>query len=463
MLKRVSGRVRLVAVVVVLLALAMAIVSVAVGIQFARTHADEADVTAAPSLPRRIGAPAVFSRDGLRSPIGAASVVFSGEPWNYDSLTSDTAITGARGDAYRRISAEFGSIAGFSAILSPDGRLLAVQDAILDLTTGTTTRLPREPGADYRVPEAWSPDGRYLATVSYTQSDRTPPDTYSGEWVDPVTRAVLAVTDVATKQETTIATLLTTADFDGWMAAFSPDGTRLAYQTGDHIAVVTRTGTPLATLSVPAGTRIAGKGAWTSDGRGIAVVAEQSCDCQETYPSRWTLSTIDSATGAPMGNGYSVDGVVAIRMLGWSAAGAPIVVSYDPVPPADRDPGAVAPDFRSHADPSGVDQTGVYLDGIEGLSDVATVQVVALDRTGPPRILLASTSDGAQAIDVADDVLSTGLSRPGRPPFLTWERVFGAGVVTGFGMVGAAIVITIVLAVRLRRRRFSGRDAAAVR
>jgi len=73
-----------------------------------------------------------------------------------------------------------------------------VKDGFIDVTTGHLVRLAPDRTGDRREPEAWSPDGRELATVEYTEPEFLPPPTYTGEWTNPVTRASLAVVDVAT-------------------------------------------------------------------------------------------------------------------------------------------------------------------------------------------------------------------------------------------------------------------------
>jgi hypothetical protein len=85
-----------------------------------------------------------------------------------DGSAFDLALTGTRSDIYRTLPESLYSTAGITAILSPDGTRLAVVNGIMNLATGVTTRLTPD-GGDYRNPEAWSPDGRYLATVTYTQ------------------------------------------------------------------------------------------------------------------------------------------------------------------------------------------------------------------------------------------------------------------------------------------------------
>jgi hypothetical protein len=408
------------------------------------------NVTASPSLPERIGAPGKWSPSVTDSPVDGASVVFGGGDWGFDNVPDDTALTAARSDAYRRVPDSADSIAGLTAILSADGRRLAVENGFIDVTTGHLVRLAPDRSGDYREPEAWSPDGRELATVEYSEPDFMPPPTYTGEWTNPVTRASLAVVNVATGHETTIADLDLTTPYDGWLAAFAPDGSKLAYQSGDQIVVATRSGQAVAHFTVPNGTRLAGKGAWTRDGSGLAVVAETPCGCGSTYDSRWTMTVVDAVTGAARSTSYVVDGVVAIRLMGWSPGGEPVVVAYHPLRPSDLDPGTRPVTFRTTPpDASGVDQNGLAVDGIELLDDVDTADVIAL-RVGAPRTMLRSTANGAGSLDVADGVIAGGLTRRGDPPLLTTNMVDGL-VVVGIVAIGATFVVGLVFLMRARR------------
>ena len=342
-------------------AIAVAVVAVPIGWLALSGHlslAGGATMTRSPSLPERIGAPGKWSPSVMQAPIDGASVVFGGGDWGLDNLPDDTALTAARSDAYRRVPDSAASIAGITAILSPDGRRLAVENGFIDVTSGHAVSLAPDRTGDDREPEAWSPDGHYLATVEYTEPEFMPPLTYTGEWTNPVTRASLAVVNVASGNETTIADLNLTTPYDGWLAAFSPDGLKLAYQSGDQVIVVTRSGQAVSRFTVANGTRLAGKGAWTRDGIGLALVTETPCGCGRTYDSRWTMTVVDADTGTARPTSYVLDGVVAIRLLGWSPASEPVVVAYHPLGPSDLDPGARPVTFRTAApDASGVDRT----------------------------------------------------------------------------------------------------------
>ncbi len=389
--------------------------------------------TASPSLPQRIGAPSV---DSGYSPIGSASVAFSSDQWQMDGTIDTIALTRATDDTYRRLSNAYESTAGLTAILSPDGHRLAVINGIYNLSTDAVTALPPTFGS-YRIPQAWSADGRYLATVTY--SDWWAPAAYGS----PTDAGDLDVVDTMTGGTTHITRVDVWLPIDGWIAAFAPDG-RLAYQTGNQINVASPAGTVLAHLAVPAGTRIAGKGAWTRDGRGIAVVGEGPCGCGKAYDSRWTLTTLDASTGAASSPAYYVDGVVGVRMLGWSPSNRPVVVAYDPVAADDLDPGATPVSFRG---PN-------RLSGLEDLDDVESARVLALLPDSGSQLL--SDAFGAESVDVADDVIADGVSRAGDPPLLTESHLIGGAVLT---LLVLLIGAPLIWAVRRRQHR---RDALPV-
>ena len=209
----------------------------------------------------------------------------------------------------------------------------------------------------------------------------------------------------------------------GWTAAFSPDGNRLAYQAEDRIRVIDLADPAAAprVVEIPAGARLAGKGAWSPDGRGLLVVSGRECDCGG-YPMRWTVTTVpvagsgtgsgtDPGTGSDTGSAsggaqtgpvYERTGAYALRVLGWWPSGAPIAAEYAAV-------GGTEPtDFRDEAGYDGL----TYQDDIEAvrLVDLSTSRTV-LDGGGP------------ESIDVADEVLAGGATRPVRSRSSTWTRL----------------------------------------
>jgi hypothetical protein len=398
----------------------MAAVAVTVTLSVGGSH------TGGPSLPRRIGAPSVFSG---HAPIGSAAVAFSSSQWQLDGTIDTIALTGSTDDTYRRLRNAYESTAGISAFLSPDGRRLAVTNGILDLRTNRLMSLPPT-GGSYRVPQAWSADGSRLATVTY--EDPGFPDALSSA----VSGAELDVVDTATGSSTRVADLDLSQQMNGWIAAFAPDG-RLAYQTGNEIDVIDPAGTRTARFTIPAGSRIAGGGAWTRDGSGILVASESDCSCAG-YGSRWTLTTLDAATGATISSGYQVDGEVGVRMIGWSRAGAPIVVAYDALGPGDLDPGVTPVSF----------QAPNHLDGLEQLDDVSRARVLELTPDGY-RVL--ATAD-AESLDVAGNVIADGATRAGDPPLLTQSKLLDTAVASCIGLLLLAVIVLVLR----RRERVAG-------
>ncbi len=166
------------------------------------------------------------------------------------------------------------------------------------------------------------------------------------------------------------------------------------------------------------------------------------------------MTVVAADTGAARPISYVVDGLVAIRLLGWSPAGEPVVVAYHPLGPSDLDPGTRPVTFRTAApDASGIDQNGLAVDGIELLDDVDTADVVALREGRAPRIMLTSTANGAGSLDVADGVIAGGLTRPGDPPLLTANAVDGAIAVAIIAAIAGSVLVGLVFLVRARRWR----------
>jgi hypothetical protein len=179
----------------------------------------------------------------------------------------------------------------------------------------------------------------------------------------------------------------------GSAVAFAPDGARLAFQTGRTVVVADLDGRRLSSFTLTPESELAGKGAWSADGRTLTV-ARRGIDT-------WSLRRVDAATGRDLGalDMPAVPGVTAIRLLGWAADGSARVVAYQPAPHA---PGA----FNSPIDMN------------ERLSygNVGTVRVLALARgAGAPTTLLVAPDD-VVSIDVSDTVVHGGRTREAHPP-----------------------------------------------
>jgi hypothetical protein len=378
------------------------------------------------TLPARIGAPALWAPDAAEAPIGAASVLYSSNTWHQEGAEGLVGLVGRSDDTYR--VAGWGVSAGMTSVLSPDGTRLAFYGGIADLATGKVTGWGAQWGDDIAVdPQAWSPDGGTVAVLA-------------GQWQDPGVNnntTTLYLFDVATGTPREVARLGQVAALTGWTAAFSPDGARLAYQNGVRLSILTRADGTTVDVPLPAGARLAGKGAWTRDGRNLLVVTGAGCDCDE-YPIRWTVTTISAADGAATGTAYTRDGILALRVLGWWPSGEPVAVEYTPVPGVE---------------PSVLDEPGSQYELINQ-NDIEAARLITL---GTGTRLMAGDEAGiagdVESIEVADAVLARGETRPGSPPLFDLEGI-GLAVLVIFVL---SLLVLIVLGVwRLTARLTRG-------
>ncbi len=150
----------------------------------------------------------------------------------------------------------------------------------------------------------------------------------------------------------------------------------------------------------------------------------------------WQVVRLAVDTGHP----GRVDGVVGVRMLGWSPSGKPVVVAYEPSG-GPYDPGATPVSFRG---PN-------RLWGLEDLNDVGSARVLALLPDGGSQVLCDAF--GAESADAADDIVAGGLSRAGDPPLLTEPNLFIAVILTVLGIPLLLIGLLVVRVVRRRRHR----------
>ncbi|SCL36961.1 hypothetical protein GA0074692_4506 [Micromonospora pallida] len=389
------------------------------------------------SLPDLVGTPQGGTWSVQRRPVAAASMIFTAENWWYEppSLGSVAAVA-AGSDQYRLLSNDWGSQAGEAVLLSGDGGRVATANKLVELRTGKTRRLPSVSGTEVTFPVAWSKDGERLALVGFDGRYMRQPDTTDAYTV---TRAVLAVWDVTTDRLTTIADLDPRTLFYGWLAAFGPDGRTLAYQSARTITVVTADGAVRNRFTVPEGTQLAGKGTWTPDSRGLTLVTQRRCCDGDAYASRWQLRTVDASTGAELPTTTPLAeqaGLVALRLLGWAPDGAAVVARYHPW------------------DDAKVVGFGVQ-DGItNGEWTKYDTDVVAL--TGnDTRPLLAGTGEAMHGVDIADDVIASGRTHPGKlppddgigPEYRMYLKI--AGLV----LIAALLVAGAVLTWRPLRRR----------
>jgi hypothetical protein len=363
------------------------------------------------SLPWRIGPPGPFVGSVGERP-GPASLIFA---------SAGTVVTvGADADTYHQFFAPT-ALPGRTALLSPEGDRVAYEGkdgiAVVDLRSGITRIYPVEDQrANTYRPQAWAPDGRYLVVLTVVPA------------ADPTTEGItkrLALLDL--DHGTTDEFAETTWPFalTGFAVAVSPDGRRIAYQYDRFVAVFDRTSRAKSNFQLPEAGRsvLAGKGAWTPDGRSLAILHR---DIERWEQSRWELRLVDPATGAERDPAQrpAMAGIGLLRVLGWnSRTGNPIVAGYHG--PGTADGGMLS---------RGVDET---------LSiKVEAIGVYELPLVGGP-VTLVQPVEGIAAIDVADRVIAGGQTRPGEPPWappLLLVIVAAAGAIIGLGLATHTLV-----------------------
>lgn len=376
-------------------------------------------------LPRRLDEPWLWTPTVDQAPPGRTTLVVGGSTFGLRNLvTGEGTVDLVTGDRHTLLPLEFDgvSVPGERLLLSPDGSRVAHipvegdEIAVRDLSDGSVRLAPADI-AMYSsfVPLAWAPDSNRLLAAQ----DRDGGGDAVGE------------VDVATGRFTELASMPDVGERNpvpGFSAAYRADGQRSVVQIGGrlHLFDGGQTG-PVLTL--PAGTRLAGKGAWTPDSRGIVLVRDGQRSSE--------LVLIDVATGAllPDRGFASLTGVLTQRLLGWLPNGHPVVVAYYPEPYA---PAVLAPD----------DEHG----HVTAFDVVRRLELVELDTTGGVRSLLAP-QEQVLAIDVADQALA-GAAVPGGPaPAWPVNPVVAAVVAVPVAVLLLLVTGLAVLPVRAARRR----------
>lgn len=303
------------------LAAAVAVLIMAVqapGWLAARVHAKAADV-----VPSRVYDPWLWQATVGQQPAGPASLVFFTSHTRY---FESTGVLVGRDGGYRLIPINVGEAHG---LLSPDGRhyLRPSPDGLLDLRTGKERPMP-PPGVR---PLAWAPDGKLVlgtrdnddAVITYGPdneqlNDPSKPDDLLA--VDPWTGAERVVP---------VGTFASHAT-----AAWSPDGALVAVAgpadpdaetTERHRLVVADPTTGTVRWQVDLGERrtLAGRGAFTPDGRRIALLGYDGCGTvcgtEEEVSRSWRIEFLDAATGRPVGDRVPLDGW-PVEVVGWRGA-----------------------------------------------------------------------------------------------------------------------------------------------
>lgn len=379
------------------------------------------------ALPDRLDAPWPWTPTARQSPPGAAVAVFGGSRPGFRNPLSDNegsvALVAGSGDRQRvvDIAGDGWLTPGEWLLLSPDGATLAgpAQDGtgleLADLRTGAVRLLPYE---GRYAPLAWAPDGAALVAVRYPAgADAGVVGTVqvdSGRFTDLLPVSAAGVARDLYRPE------------PGYAAAYRRDGTRFAVQVAAEIHVFTAGG-PSARLTVPAGQRLAGKGAWTPDGTALGLVSDGGRTSAVTF--------VDAATGAPLRDRTlpPLTDVTTLRLLGWWPDGSAIVVAYRP---EDAAPAT----FRR----------AEYHDYPTDFEWVRRIDVLAVAPDGRARRII-ETPDQVLALDLADDAVYGGRLRPGAAaPILPVRPVMLAAAAGATALVLALICLALVA----RRRTY---------
>ena len=280
-------------------------------------------------LPRTVELPWRWQANAEENPPGPAAVVATGDRTGLHpgDPTSKLVVVGRNG-TYRGLYPAGGAWhAGDDVHLSPDGRYLAMPYlraydeaglTVLDLSTGRTRTIGLPPH-DRTTVLGWRPDGAVLL-------------------VGLVTGDAVQVTLVETENglANALATLPDSAGLPRWRFAFSPDGARVAMALAGELRLVNGGGETLWTVPLSAGHTLAGSGAFTPDGRRLALVHSEPCEGPCSVAPPWVVTYVDSASGTTA-DGPALPRIIAaeIRAVGWSgpsadSPGGLVVVRYLP-------------------------------------------------------------------------------------------------------------------------------------
>ncbi|MFG2041410.1 hypothetical protein [Dactylosporangium sp. NPDC048998] len=369
------------------------------------------------ALPAGVDAPPLWAPTVAQAPPGAVPIVVGGPSTAIgDILTGNESVVvfagGAAGARTMDVPYIGTATPGETLLLSPDGTRVAYGElrglgtVVQNLLDGKASLVPgtAEQGTS---PIAWAPDGRTLLVVRYPEG--------SG--------GTVGTLDVATG---VFGALLDAGDTSLLVGAYRPDGT-LAVQAGDRLCVFAG-GRQQSCFKPPAGARLAGKGAWTPDGRSLALVADNG------RASDLTLVAPD--TGTPTGAAaFRVDGVTTLRLLGWWPDGRAVMAAYRP-----------EPDAPATFDPSTVDSLPTRFDFVHQIS------VLAVTGAGDTREI--SAMPGAfLSIDIADAALASGRTGQAVPAKPWPARPAMVAALTAVTTAAAVLLILLVLSVRARPTR----------
>lgn len=381
------------------LAVVAVIGALALTVPLARTPVPVLPASPAVALPDRIGLPPFGARrDTDRPGMTAATVLFSGSGARFGAWIDEPTrygLVGADQD-YRTLNTGFHPGSGGTALLSPDGRSVAYSGngRVVEVVTLADLRLRHLAGDDAGQvltadPVAWSPDGRRLVVRGSTGPDD-----------------VLSLVDLAVGTWTRLAEAPRSVSFPA--VAFATDG-RLAYQRGNEVWVLGIGGAQVSTFSLPVGSVLAGRGAWTPDGSALTVVPRNG--------SAWGTRYVDPGSGLTRA-GPALPGLrdLAVReLIGWWPDGSALV----------------------------------------SVHDERSARIVALAPGAAAATTVLTAPAQVTGLEVASEVLASGRTRAGDPPGSLGPRFWRASA----DLLVAAVAIGLVAwwlrrwAARRRSRR----------
>ncbi|MEV8512024.1 hypothetical protein [Dactylosporangium sp. NPDC051484] len=420
-------------------------------------HVEPHPAEGGPAIPRSVELPYFWQATVDMAPPGPATVLFGGDS---AGLSSDPfeeeggklAVVGRNG-AYRVLRYGEQEIrAGQDVRLSPDGNLVAQSEltggpagwlVVTDLRTGRSRGYgDKSPACCFAV-AAWRPDSGAVLGVHYNPGDIM----LTGTDVKAGTSAQYVLVDLAGGAMAPVDDAFMDDDSDdsAWLAAFAPDGrgfvaTRPA-AGGTELRGYDATGRRLWTRDL-GNRRLAGAGAYTPDGSGVALLTidgcTRQCDHDQLAARRWQVSYVDPATGAGR-EGPALPAVTgpAVRALGWTGDTL-IVVQYeseDGVTPSQ-------------------DETG--------WEPTRHVRVLALRPDGTISVALDPPAD-VSSIDIAQDLLRDGqFGGPVPAPSILPARwpVVAQGALFALCLLVPVLLATVAVVVVLRavrRRRAAAR------
>ncbi|GAB3845912.1 hypothetical protein GCM10029963_24940 [Micromonospora andamanensis] len=394
-------------------------------------------------VPARLYNPHAWQGTVQQSPNGPASLLFSGGGTGTIDMPgafgSKIAVVGRDG-SYRTL--RYGRAYMQSAqdvVLSPDGRYVAGDTSldarlssgnnseitIVDLTSGAVRRYTGLPAGQ---PVAWSSDGTQVVLLRDSTSS-------VGLWLldraSGQTRSLLQADGTIRR-----ATLL----------AFSPDSRQVAVQVDRSLIVVdTASGASRVLADLGPRGRLAGAGAWSPTGDGIAAYTydgcENRCTDAERNQRRWRLGWLDPVTGAarplaPSTSGFDDVACAAVRIVGWQRNGDAVVLRY-----------------LVEVDPNYDEATADDGQDLTSYREVGSVELLALHPGGGQTRLIETPTD-IWDMDVAHDLVTNdrfGGPSPKPTAFPAAPWLYGVTVTITVIVLGPLTVLGWML----RRRRLS--------